>query len=432
MAMQSEFQVVLLAGGIGSRMYPLSDDIPKCMLSVANRPLISYQLEFLEQAGFEEIIIVTSSRSHGPLSTYVQEQYRGKLKSKFESFDEGMGTAQVIYRLKQTLVSDFIVISGDLIVSNPRAFLHRLADVHRTENAAITVLMYRKPEPKDAKAAKKDTAPFYVGIGQPGDRLAVFAPAADLDGVLALRKGMLRRMPRLAVRADLLDAHLYIVSNWTLRVPPAEKQDLYVSLQSELLPALVRGQFRAAWRDQAEKARNETTGILPSDSPDEDALKCFVHVLDDSIYCHRVNTLDSYASANNDVANHRKPSGFSPLIPLTKNNFVDAGAEIDPKTQVGPDCVVGFGSSIGEKCSIKKSVIGNHCKIGSQCKIVNSVVMDHVTIEDGAIIHSSIISSNCYVRTKCQVTDSVLGVSFELPAENRVDSEQLTNNASPI
>lgn len=42
-------------------------------------------------------------------------------------------------------------ISGDLIVSNPRAFLHRLADVHRTENAAITVLMYRKPEPKDAK-----------------------------------------------------------------------------------------------------------------------------------------------------------------------------------------------------------------------------------------------------------------------------------------
>ena len=36
-------------------------------------------------------------------------------------------------------------------------------------------------------------------------------------------------------------------------------------------------------------------------SPDDDALKCFVHVLDDSIYCHRVNTLDSYASANNDV-----------------------------------------------------------------------------------------------------------------------------------
>ncbi len=47
-----EFQVVILAGGPGSRMSPLSTEIPKPLLPIANRPMISYQLEFLERVGF--------------------------------------------------------------------------------------------------------------------------------------------------------------------------------------------------------------------------------------------------------------------------------------------------------------------------------------------------------------------------------------------
>ncbi len=47
-----EFQVILLVGGHGSRMYPLTEEMSKYLLPIANRPLISYQLEFLENAGF--------------------------------------------------------------------------------------------------------------------------------------------------------------------------------------------------------------------------------------------------------------------------------------------------------------------------------------------------------------------------------------------
>lgn len=49
--MVQEFQVILFAGGAGNRMYPLTEGIPKNMLPVANRPLISYQLELLERVG---------------------------------------------------------------------------------------------------------------------------------------------------------------------------------------------------------------------------------------------------------------------------------------------------------------------------------------------------------------------------------------------
>lgn len=83
-----------------------------------------------------------------------------------------------------------------------------------------------------------------------------------------------------------------------------------------------------------------------------------MHVLPDAHYCCRVNTVAAYAQANRDVAMTQKPAGFAPFVLRGKNNFVDASAVVDVKTQVGPDCVVGAGTTIGAKCSIKKSVVG--------------------------------------------------------------------------
>ena len=47
-----EFQAIILAGGRGSRMYPLTENIPKALLPVGNRPLIWYSVNYLETVGF--------------------------------------------------------------------------------------------------------------------------------------------------------------------------------------------------------------------------------------------------------------------------------------------------------------------------------------------------------------------------------------------
>ena len=46
-----EFQAIILAGGAGNRLYPLSEGVPKPLLPIANRPLLCYQLELLERSG---------------------------------------------------------------------------------------------------------------------------------------------------------------------------------------------------------------------------------------------------------------------------------------------------------------------------------------------------------------------------------------------
>lgn len=50
--MPQEYTVVVLAGGRGQKLTPLSESVPKCLLPIANRPLISYPIEFLEKSKF--------------------------------------------------------------------------------------------------------------------------------------------------------------------------------------------------------------------------------------------------------------------------------------------------------------------------------------------------------------------------------------------
>jgi translation initiation factor eIF-2B subunit gamma len=421
------------------------------MTPIANRPLISFQLEFLESAGFEEVFVVTSTgRNHDAIEGYLAESYRGKLKAALLAFDPSLGSAELLLKLRDRLVSDFIVLSGDLVVSEPRQFLHRLADTHRTKSAAITALAYRarndslpdadsavsasaassaastassaaaaassssssssssnrkrggggggggakdnKGKGKaanaaDAPAADSAKAPkpsMYLGIAAPNNRLAMYVNADDVeeDEVIVLRKALLRRVPRLAIRSDLIDAHLYIVSHWTLSLLPEIVNKGMVSLQADLLPIMVRGQFVRAWRERAAGIlRNDPRTLYDSSADvDADAIKCFVHVLDDAHYCRRVQTLTDFILVNRDVAAHKGQTGYKPAVPLSKgNNFVDPDTTIDATARIGVDCVVGAGTSIGAGSSVVFSNVGAHCKIGANVKIVNSVLLDHVT-----------------------------------------------------
>jgi len=100
------------------------------------------------------------------------------------------------------------------------------------------------------------------------------------------------------------------------------------------------------------------------------------------------------------------------------------------------DCVVGAGTKIGEKCSIKKSVIGRHCHIEDKVKIINSVIMNHVTISAGyehlfllllrpsvvtrsfvfhrCTVNGSIICNNVHMKPGCTIKDSQIGVAYHV------------------
>ncbi|CAK8563785.1 unnamed protein product [Lathyrus sativus] len=153
--------------------------------------------------------------------------------------------------------------------------------------------------------------------------------------------------------------------------------------------------------------------------------KCCVYIAGSSKYCARLNSIQAYNDINQNVigeASHLSEYSFS-----AHNNIIDPTAELGAKTTVGPHCMLGEGSQMGDKCSVKRSVIGRHCRIGADVKVVNSVVMNHVTIGDLCSIQGSVICSNVQLQERAILKDCQVGAGFVVTAGSECKGEVLAN-----
>lgn len=79
-------------------------------------------------------------------------------------------------------------------------------------------------------------------------------------------------------------------------------------------------------------------------------------------------------------------------------NFMHESVQLGSKATVSAGCIVGKGSVLGDKCSVKRSIIGSTCKLGNNVKIMSSIVMDDVIVEEGSHIQNSIICSGSHLK----------------------------------
>ncbi|KNY28619.1 nucleotidyltransferase family protein [Pseudobacteroides cellulosolvens] len=111
---QRENYVVLMAGGRGNRLKPLTNEIPKPMLKVGNKPILQIIMELFKSYGFENFII-----SINYLADIVEGYFGdgGSFGVNIEYFREskGLGTAGCIRHLKKYLKKPFYVMNGDVI-----------------------------------------------------------------------------------------------------------------------------------------------------------------------------------------------------------------------------------------------------------------------------------------------------------------------------
>ena len=243
-----EFQAVILATiSDGDSLYPLTDTLPLALLPVANRPLISYQLELLAKShSFKQVLVVTTDRWLSQLSTWVSESYKGPLQVELLVVPEGSGSADALRHepVRSKLVTDFVLLAGDVITDVP---FQQMADQHRLQSSAAVTALFRESVPREAGVAKKardlDGIDF-VGVDEEGQRLLSLEAAADCDGgVVSVSQSLLRAYPHVTLRTDLVDAHVYFFAHWVLDV--LNFKEHFSSAKFELLPYLVRKQFLA-------------------------------------------------------------------------------------------------------------------------------------------------------------------------------------------
>ncbi|XP_049380232.1 uncharacterized protein LOC125844911 [Solanum stenotomum] len=454
-----DFQVVVLAGGFSKSLVPLvSKDVPKALLPVANRPVLSYVLEHFEENNLKDFIVVVEGESAALLvGGWISNAYVDRLHVEVAAVPEDVGTAGALRAIDRHLTAkDILVVSGDLISDIPPG---AVAAAHRRHDAAVTAMLCSTPisGPSESGSsggkdkAKKPARHNIIGLDPTKQFLLHVAAGAEVEKDIRVQKSILRAVGQMEIRADLMDAHMYAFKRTVLQ-EVLNKKETFLSLRRDVLPYLVRSQLRSELSQNGALAEENGNSKGVSDStimlsqlltnastqsfhelyalgPDGSALsprkthKCCVHIASKSNYCVRLNSIQAFSDINRDVicdASHLSGYSFSP-----QNNIIHPTAELGSKTTVGPHCMLGEGSQMGDKCSVKKSVIGRHCRIGSNVKVVNSVIMDHVTIGDGCSIQGSVVCSNVQLQERVVLRDCQVGAGYVVSSGSEHKGESL-------
>jgi len=138
-------QVVIMAGGKGTRVSSIASDIPKPMIPICGKPILEHQIECLKRNGLTEIILVIGHLG-GHIKDYFGDGGRFGCGISYYDETEPLGTAGALYKLKN-LSDDFILLNGDIIFDID---FHRMINFHQKKNAYVTLAVHPNSHPFDS------------------------------------------------------------------------------------------------------------------------------------------------------------------------------------------------------------------------------------------------------------------------------------------
>jgi len=142
----SHFKAVILAGGKGTRLYPITKEIPKPLLPVKRKPILNYLVDLFYSYGIKEIAILINKEFREDFDWW-KKRYFPNNKIKFVEEKKPLGTFGGLWLLKNWLKnSEFFLTNGDEI---KEINLEKMANFHQKTGTIATVALTKVPNPKD-------------------------------------------------------------------------------------------------------------------------------------------------------------------------------------------------------------------------------------------------------------------------------------------
>jgi UDP-N-acetylglucosamine diphosphorylase/glucosamine-1-phosphate N-acetyltransferase len=126
-------QAVILAAGEGQRLRPFTLTRPKAMISIADKPILQYNIESLAQVGVRDIVLVVGYRKAQVLD-YFQSGEQFGVKISYATQERQLGTAHALAQVKNSVKDEFLVLSGDNLIE-----AKTIADFIEVKPAAVLV-----------------------------------------------------------------------------------------------------------------------------------------------------------------------------------------------------------------------------------------------------------------------------------------------------
>jgi len=148
----SEITAVIVAGGRGTRLAPLTDTVPKPMLDVCGKPILLWQVELLKKYGLRNFVFCTHYL-HDVIENFFGDGSRFGVRINYCREQTPLGTGGAILNAAKFLSEDFILLAGDIITNFN---VQELINLHKGKKAIATAVCRVSDHPEDSDLLELD------------------------------------------------------------------------------------------------------------------------------------------------------------------------------------------------------------------------------------------------------------------------------------
>ncbi|MCJ7424153.1 NDP-sugar synthase [Candidatus Bathyarchaeota archaeon] len=354
-------KALILAGGVGTRLRPLSCTRPKSLFPIVNKPLLQWTFERLAKHGISDVILAVNYQTEAAIKQHRIPKYGIHTTYSRDPLKKPLGTGGPIKKTEKQIghSEPFLVLNGDIFSD---VNYTELLKTHNEKEAIATIALH----------CVEDPSRYGVAELMQNGRISRF----------------IEKPPRESAQSNLINAGTYVLSPGIFEYIPKGQQ---VSIERDVFPKLAE-----------EKALYGYVygGLWIDIGKPEDYLQINETLLDSFAYRQENKT------GRNSVV--REPVAF------------DTGVSIGEKSVIGPYVILGRnvavgnnvhiqhsvilpGTSISDSSSIDGAILGDSVIIGEKAKIAKKCILgDHVKIRDNVTLAEGV--SICPAK---EVTESV-------------------------
>ncbi len=327
-------KAVLMAGGFGTRIHPLTINLPKPMIPLVNRPIMLHIIDLLKKHGINELVLLLY---HQPevIKNFFGDGSEFGVRISYVTPLEDFGTAGAVKAAAKYLKERFLIISGDLLTDFD---LTQVLNFHQSKKALATITL----------TSVKDPLQFGVVIADKKGRIVKFLEKPGWGEVFS----------------DTINTGIYVVEPEVLElIPERENRDW----SKDIFPLMLERQMALFGCN--------LTG-----------------------YWADIGNTDAYLEACRDIAAHRvevvkkeRPAGKD-----KQDLYLGAETLIAESALAGMEgmVVLGDNTHVQGTVRMKNCIVGRNCIIEDGADLQDVVLWDNVYLKKGAHINGAVLCQN--------------------------------------
>jgi mannose-1-phosphate guanylyltransferase len=332
-------QALILVGGEGTRLRPLTSTVPKPVVTLVDRPFMAYMLEWLRGHGVDDVILSCGFMADGVREVLGDGSALG-VRVRYVEEPEPLGTGGALKYAEDLLDERFFMLNGDVL--SDMDLTAQLRQHVQTGARATLALM-----------AVDDPSAFGLVRRHPDGSVKQFLEKPSADQVL---------------ETNLVNAGAYILEREVLGgMAPAGTR---ISIEREVFPTLVdKGLYGY-----------EATGYWLDIGTPQRYLQATFEILDGAVHTE----VGGQLARSGGVLGACDATVRAPVV-------IGEGSVVHPDAVIGPRAVLGRGVHVGAGAVIESSVVLDGARIGADARISSSIVSADAHIGDGCHLEREVV-----------------------------------------